>query len=149
MSTYDLDKLMFETRRLAGEYRKTTGQTLPVTADLANYDAVRLLGLTVPEEKVSGVDAVQGEKKILIKGRVLFGNEKKGQRLGQINLAGHWDSVILVLFNDEYQPTEMLEATREQIEPVVAGKSNPRGSLTVGRFKSFSNQVWQATEQVS
>lgn len=143
MTIYDLDKLMSETRKLAGEYRKTTGQTLPVTADLANYDAIRLLELETPEEKIAGIDAIKDGKKYQIKGRVLFGDEKKGQRVGQINLGGQWDAVLLVLFNGMYQPTVILEASREVLEPVVNLKSNPRGALTVGRFQSLSTQLWQ------
>ena len=45
MAVYKLDKLMAETRRLAAEYRRSTGSTLPVSAELAKFDAISLLGL--------------------------------------------------------------------------------------------------------
>ncbi len=144
MAIYDLDKLMSETRKLAGEYRKTTGQTLPVTSDLANYDAIRLLDLSVPTPKISGVDAEKEGKKYLIKGRVLFGNEKKGQRVGQINVSSEWDYVLLVLFNSDYQPTQILQASKENLLPVISARSNPRGALTVGRFQTLSEEIWHS-----
>jgi len=147
MAIYDLDKLMAQTRELAGEYRKTTGQTLPVTADLANYDAIRLLNLSVPEEKIAGIDAEKDGKKFMIKGRVIFSGEKKGQRVGQINCDSPWDAVLLVLFDASYQPTQILQADKLKLVPIIDAKSNSRGALTVGRFQSLSQEIWPALSE--
>ncbi len=144
MSVYDLDKLMSETRRLAVEYRKTTGSTLPVSADLANYDAIRLLKMEKPEQAIAGVDAIYQGKKILIKGRVIFSSAKKGLRIGQLNVNGQWDVVILVVFNDEYQPQFLYQASRQVLEEALKqGSKNARGALTLDRFKALSEIVWQ------
>ncbi|HUT41486.1 MAG TPA: hypothetical protein VM011_09110, partial [Gammaproteobacteria bacterium] len=55
---YSIDKLISETRRLAAEYRRSTGQALPVSAEIARHDAARLLGLTLCEPGTAGVDAI-------------------------------------------------------------------------------------------
>ncbi len=144
MSIYDLDKLMSETRRLAVEYRKTTGQTLPVSADLANYDAIRLLNMKKPETPLSGVDAIYEDLKVLIKGRVIFSSNKKGLRIGQLNVNGQWDVVVVVVFDDEYQPQFLYQASREVLEDALKNASkNARGALTLERFKALSKIVWQ------
>ncbi len=38
MSVYAVDKLMAQTRKLAADFRQMTGQPLPVTAEIANFD---------------------------------------------------------------------------------------------------------------
>ena len=144
MSAYDLDKLMSETRRLAVEYRCTTGSTLPVSADLANYDAIRLLKMEKPEEQISGVDGILDGVKILIKGRVIFSTAKKGLRIGQLNVGGQWDAVVVVVFNEEYQPQVLYQASRASLEESLKqGSKNARGALTLDRFKALSEIVWQ------
>ena len=144
MSAYDLDKLMLETRRLAVEYRRTTGSTLPVSADLADYDAKRLLKMENPEEVISGVDAILNGLKILIKGRVIFSTAKKGLRIGQLNVNGQWDAVVLVVFDDEYQPQTIFQASRESLkQSLEQGSKNARGALTLDKFKALSVIVWQ------
>lgn len=143
MSIYDLDKLMKETRRLAVEYRKTTGQTLPVSADLAIYDAIRLMNLEKPSSEESGVDAILGDKKIQIKGRVIFDTSKMNQRIGQLNEKGNWDFIYLVLFNSEYQTTAIFAANREQLkEQLNSTSKNARGKMTVRKFQILSHKIW-------
>lgn len=145
MSLYDLDKLMSETRRLAAEYRRTTGQTLPVSADLAQYDACRLLNLSKPEELFSGVDAVKGALKIQIKGRVIFDAAKMNQRIGQLNDKGLWDAIYLVLFNENYEPTAIYAADRKKLGDVISRKSkNSRGAMTVKKFTALSKKIWSS-----
>jgi len=144
MSTYDLDKLMSETRRLAVEYRRTTGSTLPVSADLANYDAIKLLQMEKPQQAISGVDAIYNGLKILIKGRVIFSAAKKGVRIGQLNVNGEWDAVVVVVFNQEYQPQTLYQASRQALQQSLQqGSKNARGALTLDRFKALSEIVWQ------
>ena len=101
---YSLDKLMAQTRLLAADYYKATQQTLPVSSELANYDAMRLLALSPPPSPMRGVDAVFQDKKIQIKARVLFKEDRQGYRLGQVQPDGLWDVLVLVLFNPEYEP---------------------------------------------
>jgi len=138
---------MLETRRLAVEYRKTTGQTLPVSADLAIYDAVRLLNLDKVENTEAGVDATLEDKKIQIKGRVIFDTTKMNQRIGQINEKGNWDFIYLVLFNAEYEPNAIFAANREQLSELFANDSkNARGKMTVRKFQIMSHKIWPSNE---
>jgi hypothetical protein len=60
MGIDSIDKLMAEARRLAVEYRQTTGKTLPVTSEIAVYDAIRLLNLDqhLPGRGVTRLSAV-------------------------------------------------------------------------------------------
>lgn len=147
---YQLDKLMEETRSLAAKYRAATGQTLPVSHDLACYDAMRILGLIAPVTTEASVDALKvtddGQQKYAIKGRVQFSNVKgKQQRIGQLNLDADWQVVLLVLMDDDYLPTSILSSTKAQIAEVLAEKAaNKRGAMTVAQFRRLAESVWQA-----
>ncbi len=146
---YALDKLIAETRRLAAEYRRATGQSLPVSAEIARHDAARILNLELKEQRVKGVDAIgRGERagmKIQIKGRVIADERKGGQRIGQLNRDGDWDLVVLSLMDADYEPFEIYEATREEIlEALDSASSNRarRGAMSVARFKIIGRLVW-------
>lgn len=151
MSVYAVDKLMAQTRKLAAEYRQMTGQPLPVTAEIANYDAARLLALEVIQPPPGGYDAV-GLKppreglRYQIKGRAIFDEKKGGQRLGQLKLEQPWDAILLVLLDEQYEPMEILEASREAVEAAMdeAGESNraKRGAMSVARFRHIAQLVW-------
>lgn len=153
MEVYKLDKLMEETRQLAAKYRDATGQPLPVSHDLACYDAIRYLSLEAPEKPESGVDAIgtgaQEGLKFQIKGRVHFSNTKgKQQRIGQLNLEGGWDICLLVILNEDYQSEEILAADKAAIQNAIGDKKiNKRGAMTVSQFRAIAEVIWQATEQ--
>ena len=152
MSVYAVDKLMDQTRRLAADYRKATGQPLPVTSEIANYDAARLLGLDLIQPPPGGYDAIgqQGERegvRYQVKGRAIFDETKGGQRIGQLKLEQDWDAVLLVLLDEEYQPFAIYEADRSELEPALEDSSrNKRGAMSVARFKIISRQVWARDE---
>jgi len=153
MGVYKLDKLMDETRRLATEYRRSTGSTLPVSAELAKFDAISLLGLRSLEEPESGVDALrdteQGVERIQIKGRVIFDPKKTGQRVGQLNFDANWDVVLLVMMDENYQSTAIYSISKSQLLKVLAeqqdGKNNSRGALSVKKFQAIAEQVWSCS----
>lgn len=153
MTLYSVDKLISETRRLAAEYRRVTGTTLPVTPEIARHDAARLLGLDlVPQGEEGGYEAVGREgrragKRIQIKGRVMFKDEKGGhQRLGQFKTHQEWDSVVLVLLDEDYAPTEIYEAEREAILEAVdegsGSRRSKRGAMSLAKFRIISELVW-------
>lgn len=150
MSLYDVAKLMTEARRLAADYYKATGQTLPLTNEIARFDAQRLLDLAPVQEEMAGVDAIglgaRDGKKIQIKGRVQFRDSKAKQRIGQLALDGKWESVVLVLLDENYNPTELVEVQRSAIETALHGIAhNKRGAMTVGKFKTLGEVVWAET----
>ena len=155
MSIYSVDKLITEARRLAAEFRRTTGKPLPgVSGEIAEHDAARLLNLNICEDRTAGYDALgegtRAGKRIQIKARVIFDEEKSGQRVGQMKLDQDWDSVMLVIMDEDYEPTEIYEAEREDILDVMdeAAKSSrkKRGAMSVARFKIISRLVWTREE---
>jgi len=114
MSVYQVEKLMEETRRVAAQFRKTTGQTLPVGPELARFDAIQLLDLKAPPEGLSGVDAIFGERqRYQIKNRVVFDDRKTGYRIGQLNFDGDWNVLLLVLLDEEYRTVEIFQMDRK------------------------------------
>jgi len=154
MTAYDVDKLMAEARRLAADYHKATGQTLPLSNEIARHDAMRLLALQAPANAIAGVDAIgTGERAALtfqIKGRVMFEDSRTRHRVGQLGFDGHWNVVVLVLMDENYQPLELIEASREQLSAALAElKPNKRGAMTVARFRNLGCVVWQAGKQAA
>lgn len=155
MGVYSKSKLIAEARRLAAEFRRTTGKPLPgVSGEIAEHDAAELLNLELCEDRSQGYDAVglghrQG-KRIQIKARVIFDEEKSGQRVGQLKLEKDWDSVVLVIMNDNYEAVEIYEAERADIMDIMdeATQSNrrKRGAMSVARFKIVAHLVWTPEE---
>ena len=151
VAVYSVDKLMGEARRLAAEYRKATGQPLAVSGEIAKYDAVRLLDLEAVQDPSLGYDAVgksgaRAGRRVQIKGRAIFDESKGGQRIGQLRLDQEWDSVVLVLMDEEFEPFEIYETQREAIDAAVqeaeGSKRSKRGSMSVAKFKIIGQQVW-------
>lgn len=151
MSVYDLEKLIAETRRIARDYRNATGKPLGgVSGEIAQFDACFHLGLDpVPPGTEGGYDAVghgaRAGRKVQIKGRVIFDEDKAGQRVGQLKLESQWDSVVLVLMDSNFEPYEMYEAMREDIVEAngeSTSKRAKRGAMSVAKFKVISTLVW-------
>lgn len=149
-TVYSIDRLVGEARRLAADYRRATGKTLPVTGEIAVQDAIRLLGLKPAEDSAAGYDAVrerQGRtERIQVKGRAIFDDSKTGHRLGQLKLEQPWDYVILVLMDENYEPVEIHEADREVLVETLndpsASKRTARGMISVARFKIIGRLLW-------
>ncbi|AFJ01192.1 hypothetical protein Q7C_7 [Methylophaga frappieri] len=144
-----MDKLMRETRQLAARYRQTTGTSLPVTGEIARFDAAKALGLKLIDDTAAGFDAIGHQhwpdQRLVIKGRTLFEESRNTTpKIGQINLQQEWEAVILVLFDDQYQPTEMYYASRHDIQTALerhTGKKK-RGGMSVAQFKIIGDRVW-------
>ena len=153
-NTYSVNMLMEQARTLAANYRKTTGKTLAgVSGELAVYDAIRLLKLqpvddNLPYEAIGTEEAGDLENdRIQIKGRTLFSDSKGSPRIGQIKTSEHWDSVVLVLMNDDYAPYEIYGIDRESLEENAASKDSnrgKRGAMTVARFKKIATLIWNS-----
>jgi hypothetical protein len=150
MELYSIDKLMHETRQLAARYRETMGTVLPVTSEIARFDAARLLQLQLVDDTASTIDAIGtgklAGKKILIKGRAIFETTRSSPRLGQLNTEQDWDWVVLVLFDDQYEAEEIYQASREDILLALENKENSnrkkRGAMSIAQFKIIGHRVW-------
>ena len=149
MSLYSYDKLIEETRKLAAEFRRTTGTMLPVSGEIARHDVSHHLDLELNKENAAGFDAIGKNEReglrIQIKSRIVGDCVKSGHRIGQLNPDGNWDLVILSIMDDEYEPLEMYQASREEIiDAVEDANSNrkKRGAISVAKFKNIGKLVW-------
>jgi hypothetical protein len=150
VALYQVDKLMGEARRLAREYRLAMGKPLAgISAELAVHDAMRLLDLEAAPKGTGGYDVLgrgpRAGKRIQVKGRAIFDESKGGQRIGQLKTEQEWDSVMLVLLDENYDPVEIYEAEREDIlEAADKTSSNrsKRGAVSVAKFKIIGHLVW-------
>lgn len=143
MNTIAVDKLMDETRRLATLYRQTTGQTLPISAELARFDAAKYLHLQTLPIPAKGIDFVGTlgpiqDKNIQVKSRVIFNEKNTRYRLGQLNMDLPWDVIILVLYTEMYQPYAIHAATKE----VLLENHTARGLISLPKFKAIGHLLW-------
>ena len=150
MSVYNVDMLMEQTRNLAAEYRRSTGQTLAVSGEIAKYDAVRILHLEQPHDLQAGVDAMMergGEKlEVQIKARVIFDEQRNTYKLGKINLDGHWQMLLLVLLNKEYITTEIIALSRAELLKLIEADSKiAEQVISVPKFRVLGKTIWPAS----
>jgi hypothetical protein len=147
---YAAEKLIAQARQLAADYRRTMGKPLPgVSNEIAEHDAIRLLGLEPAPETDAAWDAVDPESgyRIQIKSRTIFDESKGGQRIGQLKMSQDWDAVLLVLMDENYEPYEIYQAMRDDLADYVdAGSSSraKRGAMSVARFKIIGELVWDS-----
>ena len=144
-NAYSMSKLTEEARKLAAEYRRATGKTLPLSPEIAVNDAIRLLGMAPADDE--GYDAVYESegtlKRVVVKGRAIFDQSKNAQRIGQLKLDKAWDEALLVLMDEDYQTTEIYRAERSKMDEVLAEKpANKRGIMTVKQFKIIAEKAW-------
>lgn len=150
MTVYSVDKLIEQLRHMARDWREAKGEPLPgISSEIATHDAIRLLNLE-PADQGLGYDAVGrgrwGGKRIQIKGRAIFDEDKAGQRIGQLKAEQEWDSVMLVLLDASYEPFEIYEVERGDALAAVAesegSKRAKRGVMSVAKFKAIGRRVW-------
>jgi len=146
MALYSVDKLINETRRLAAEFKRTTGTMLPVSGEIARYDVSHHLNLTLNNDQSCGYDAIGNNEReglrVQIKSRVIGDGVKSGHRVGQLNPNGSWDLVILALMNDDFEPLEMYQLSRSKVLKVLNATSKKRNTLSVAKFKIIGELVW-------
>ncbi len=144
IDSYDVGMLMAQTRRLASDYREQTGQALPVTEELARFDAINLIGLTKIADQ-EGVDATNAlvDEFYLIKGRVIFKGGKARQKLGQLGLHYEWNHLLMVIYDAQYQPNQIFKIERTIIEKELDKLPvSKRGSMTVAKYKAIGQLIW-------
>ncbi len=134
--------LLRKAKELAKEYRALTGKPLGITGEIAEFEAAYHLDLKLMGARQPGYDATEGEKKIQIKGRCIQKDNHKrvdSQRVGSVNTDKDkvFDSVLLVLLDENFDAAAIYEAKRCDVEAVLK-KSNKRRDLSVGKFKSIA-----------
>ncbi len=142
--------IMKTVKQLAVKYYQETGKPLGVTGEVAEWEAARILGLKLCKARQDGYDAIrisgQGPKRVSIKGKRILEVSKPGQRMGRIQLKYEWDSVILVLLDEKFNPKAIYEAERPLIKRELSRPGskarNIRGALSVSKFKSIAKLLW-------
>jgi uncharacterized protein DUF6998 len=144
-------EILAKAKKLAQEYRVLTGKPLGVTGEVAEYEAARLLSIDLTPARHAGYDAIRkGDgRRFQIKGRCLLPGCKPGQRLGSIDIKKDFDSVLLVLLDENFETIEIYEAERKPvIDALTAPGSkarNERGQLALSKFKQIGTRVWDRT----
>lgn len=146
MST--LDGTIRAATLVARRYRELTGKPLGITGEIGEVLAARLLGLELADARQSGYDAVASDgRRVQVKARCVLPNAKPGQRVGSIRLAHEWDSVALILMDQDFEPLEVFEAERSAVERELnrpgSKARNERGALAVSKFKAIGALRWR------
>jgi hypothetical protein len=143
--------LLGQVKRLAKRYYGLTGRPLGCTGEIAEYEAVRILGLKLAPVRQSGFDAIrhaQGrEQRIQIKGRCVHGPKPVG-RMGRIDCTNEkWESVMLVLLDENLDAFAIYEADRKAVIDTLqkpgSKARNERGALAVSTFMSLGEVIWR------
>lgn len=118
--TFDLttlDGTIEAAKAVARRYRELTGKPLGITGEVGEVLATRLLGLELAEARQSGYDAIgPDDRRVQIKSRCILPDAKPGQRLGSIRLDHEWDTVALILMDQNFEPLTIYEANRTEVE---------------------------------
>jgi hypothetical protein len=144
----ELDEVISKAKVVAKRYRQLTGRPLGITGEVGEYEAARLLGLHLAPVRQPGHDAIRKEgssvRRVQIKARCVLPGSR--QRVGRIRLDREWDSVVLVLLDEDLEPIEIYEAKRPEIEAALLAPGskarNERGTLSVSQFQSIAKLVW-------
>jgi hypothetical protein len=143
--------ILGEAKMLAREYRNLTGKPLGITGEVAEYEAARVLGVTLTPARNAGYDAVgDGGRRLQIKGRRMLPGCKPGQRIGSIDIEKEFDAVLLVLLDENLDSFAIYEADREDVVAALEAPGskarNERGALSVSKFRAIGRQVWKRDE---
>ena len=144
-------RVLKQAKRVAREYYQLTGRPLGVTGEVAEFEAARLLGVKLEEARTAGYDAtelVDGTvRRVQIKGRCIQESSKRSQTLGSITCDHEWDSVLMVLMDEEFEAVEIHEALRPAIVAALtvpgSRARNERGALAVSKFKKIGRLRWR------
>ena len=142
--------LLDRVKKLAIEYYDATHRPLGVTGEVAEYEAARLLGVTLADVRTPGYDAVEqgpdGERRIQIKGRRRSHPNAAWGRVGAIDCSKEFDSVMLVLLDERFETVEIREAlakaVRDRLEKPGSKARNERRQMSEPQFRSISCRRW-------
>jgi hypothetical protein len=82
-----------------------------VTGEVAEYECARLLNLELAPARTPGYDAIRlsDGKQVQIKGRRILPTSKPGQRVPKIDVSKAFDSVLLVLLDENFDATAIFQ----------------------------------------
>ena len=146
----EIGEILQRAKQAAIDYYRLTGKPLGVTGEVGEYEAARLLGLTLADARAPGYDATdQSGRRYQIKARAFSdADRRKSQRLGAIKLDHAWEAVLLVLMDENLGTLEIWEAERNSVAEALSAPGskarNERGALAVSSFKRIAKRVWPA-----
>ena len=137
-------------KRAAVAYYRLTGKPLGITGEMGEYFAAKHLGLKLADARTPGFDAYEKDGRLIqIKSRSFPRKKLSGQRIGTIRLDRGWNSVVLVLMDELFEPFAIYEADRKSIKEALVKPGskarNERGALSVTKFISIAAEVWSKT----
>lgn len=147
-ASVQIGEILERAKQAAVDYYQLTGKPLGITGEIGEYEAMRLLGLTLAEARESGYDATdENGVHYQIKTRSLSSAaRKKSQRIGSINLRHSWDFVLFVLMDENFQTLEIWKARRDAVEETLNAPGsrarNERRALAISKFKQIGEMVW-------
>jgi hypothetical protein len=147
-------QILSEVKVLARRYYSLTGKPLGVTGELAEYEAHRLLGVTLTAARQPGYDATELRDgrlvRLQIKGRCLQKDKDRSPRIGSISTSHEWDRLTMVLLDPNMDAQSIFEATREQVEAELrrpgSKARSERRSLCVSKIKAIGTLRWNRAE---
>jgi len=147
-----LDGTIEAAKAAARRYRELTGKPLGITGEVGEVLAARLLGLELADARQAGYDAVGSDgRRVQIKSRCVLPKAKPGLRLGSIRLDHEWDTVALILMDQDFEPLEVYEAVRSAVKRELlrpgSESRNERGALSVSKFKAIGELRWPCHEE--
>lgn len=142
-----LESTLEAAKAVARRYRQLTGRPLGITGEIGEMAVAQLLGLKLAPARQAGYDAEGRDgRKVQIKARCLPATAKPGQRVGSNRLDHEWDTVALILMNEEFEPLAVYEAERSAVEKELARPGskarNERGAMAVSKFKAIGDLRW-------
>lgn len=147
----DFAQLVTDIKQAARRYYDVTGKPLGVTGELAELEAARLLGLQLAPPRQLGWDATRtlpsgAKERIQIKGRWQMNGPRPQARMGAVDLKKPFDSVMLVLFDEQLRVKTIHRMSRHDVERLLHAPGsrarNVRGQLSVGAFTKQGELVW-------
>ena len=146
----DVREVLARAKQAAADYYRLTGKPLGITGEVGEYEAARLLGLTLVAARVPGHDATDDSGlRYQIKSRAVPDPRRtNSQRLGTIKPTHEWDAVLMVLMDQALQTLEIWKADRDAVLAALAAPGskarNERGALSVSKFRQIGIRVWPA-----
>jgi len=142
--------ILNEAKDVALRYYKLTSKPLGITGEIAEYEAATILGLTLSAARQTGYDATEilngKEHRVQIKGRYMPDPRKVSARVGAIDISKPFDSILLVLLDENYDAFAIYEAPRDKIVAALEAPGsrarNERNQLGIAKFKSISRLRW-------
>lgn len=135
-------------KEVAVDYYRATGKPLGVTGEIGEYEAARLLDLTLSYARTAGFDATDASgRRYQIKARSFSeAARKRSQRMSTISLNHAFDAVLLVLMDEWFETVEIWEAERDAVERALLAPGskarNERGALGVTQFIKIARRVY-------